>query len=526
MVDRVRELARASGDVTKHAMIARDLSGATGLPVTKLGLPPPATLADPPKGSIAVTPRIHEIADEAILAIAPAVFQRNGVLAEVVKTERTFIYDLDASRILDLMSANSKFHRVDDKGAVEIAPPIMIASLLQSRRTHPAKVRILEAVTTAPIFLADGSILQQRGYNAQARVFLEPSVAVMVPDDPTLDDARAAVAVFADLLSDFKFAEPADFSSWLAGLLSPLVKAATANAPCPLICVSASTPGAGKTLLLDVIARIVTGGAAEVRPYNPRDPGEWGKRLTAFIKAASPVSVFDNCNGPIGDEGLDRLITSSTWSDRILGASEAPPLPNVTTWFATGNNIEPHGDTVRRVLMVRIEVDVERPQERKGFRYDPLVDHAERNRSELLSAALTILRAYHVAGCPAQALPSWGSFTAWSTLVRGALVWAGCADPFETQRRAALDPNEPENEAHDFWIDIVEQSADGTTGAIVIEAARRDAQTVLGMREPMTPYSLKKFIGRFIDKPRAGKRIRRDVDRRRNQTRYIVEEIS
>src|SRR5262249_24387762 len=158
-------------------------------------------------------------------------------------------------------------------------------------------------------------------------------------------------------------------------------------------------------------------------------------------------------NGPIGsDEGLCSLITSSAWSDRILGASEAPPLPNVTTWMATGNNIQPVGDMVRRVLMVRVIVDVERPQERTGFKRAELAEHCLEHRASLLSGALVILRAYHLAGRPDQKLATWGSFTTWSGLVRGALVWAGCEDPYLTQQRTAADANEPENEAHDFWI--------------------------------------------------------------------------
>lgn len=525
MLDRVRELAALSGDPAKRAVIERELASATGLGARALALPAPETHAEVkiPSGTIEVTTLLHEVADKSIDAIAPHVFQRNGVLCEVVKTERTFIYDLETARIQDLMSRASKFVRVDDKGTVTQAAPERVAALLYSRRTHP-KVRVLEAVTTAPVFLADGSILHTRGYNAQSRVFLEPSVAVDVPDEPTREDAYAAASLFADLLRDFNFASPADFSSWLAALLSPLVKAATGNAPSPLVCISASSAGSGKTLLAEVISRVVTGNSVENRPYNPRDPAEWGKRLTAFVKAASPVSVFDNANGAFGDEGLDRLITSSTWSDRILGASDAPPLPNVTTWLATGNNIEPIGDTVRRCLMVRIEVKTERPQERTGFKYHPLDEYAGEHRSELLSAALTILRAFHCAGRPAQRLPSWGSFTAWSALVRGALVWTGLADPFETQRRASMDLNEPENQAHDFWIEVVEHS-DGLAASIVKMANQMDAQTVLGARDSITAFTLKKFIGKFVDKPRAGRRIRREIDGKRNQTLYHVEMI-
>jgi len=518
LIEDVRELARVSADPSKRAVIERDLSAATGIAGRSLALPPPTVSRAPvTAGEIEVTTRIHEVADKSIAAISGKVFQRNGVLCEVVKQERTFISDLETARIQDLMSAASKYVRADEKlGTVAQVAPIAAATILCARRTH--SVRVLEAVTTAPVFLADGSILQARGYNAAARVFLEPSVAVDVPDDPSQDDARAAVSVFARILGGYSFASPADFSSWLAALLSPLVKAATANAPAPLFCISASSPGAGKTLLADVIAQIITGGRnVENSPYNPRDIAEWGKRLTSFVKAAAAVRAFDNVT-TLGDENLDRLLTASIWSDRILGGSESPPLPIVTTWLATGNNIEPRGDTVRRVLMVRLEVLSERPQERDGWAYDLAGGYALKHRGELLSAALTILRAFHVAGRPPQSLPSWGSFSDWSHLIRGALVWAGCADPFLTQRRASLELNEPENEAHDFWIGIIDGS-DGLAGTIAATANKRDAQSALGLRETITSHTLPNLLRRFIDKPRGGRRIRRD------RGTYVVEAL-
>lgn len=523
----VRECARLCDDWAKHEAIKGEAK-VLGVGVKGLDLPDPENLPkDPlPEGSVLVTPKLSKIADDATKVLAPNVFARNGALCEVVKAERTFVADLKPARIRDLLSAGASWvRRADDGGIVEQAPPPEVCEVLHARRTHPVPLRVIEAVTTAPIFLADGSILQTRGYNTQARVFLEPSVHVDVPDEPSQNDARWAVRQFVDLLRDFRFASRADFSSWFAGLLTPLVKAATGNAPAPLFCVSASTPGAGKSLLTEVVANIVTGGNAEIRPYNPRDPGEWGKRLTSFVKAASPVSVFDNVNGPIGDEGLDRLITSSTWSDRILGASDAPPLPNVSAWWATGNNIEPIGDTVRRVLMVRIEVDVERPQERTGFKYPELARHALEHRGDFLSAALTVLRAYHVAGRPSQSLPTWGSFQAWSDLVRGACVWAGLPDPFETQRRASAELNEPENEQHDFWISVVDDSIDGLPTSVISVANSRNAEGVLGLRDPITTFTLKKFIARFVDKPRGGRRIRRERDPK-GQVRYAVQRIT
>lgn len=528
VLPKVRELAALIEDPAQHGSLAAELSAATGLGVKQLELPParglPTVRAALKPGEIEFTPRLAEVADLATVAIKPHLFQRQGVLCEVVSPDRTFISDLDPSRILDLMSRSSKWVRKDkDKGLVETVAPLAIAQILHSRRTHK-EVRLLDAVTTAPIFLEDGEILRDEGYNATARVWLKPNVTVDVPESPTHADARTALEYFHDLLSDVRFATPADFATWLCAVLSPLTKAATKNAPVPLICVSASTAGAGKSLLADLAARIVTGLPAEIRPYNPRDPGEWGKRITSFVKAASPISVFDNVNGAFGDETIDRLITSPSWSDRILGASEAPPLPNVSVWMATGNNIEPVGDTARRCALIRLEVLEDRPQERRGFKRSDLPGFATDNRALYLSQALTILRAYHCAGRPDMGLPTWGSFTVWSDLVRNALVWAGAADPYETQQRIQGGANESDDDAHAFWISVVEEcGADASPAAVAARANSRDASTVLGTRESLSPFSLSKFLAKFIDRPRHGKRIRKaTVDR---QTLYSVERV-
>ncbi len=147
----------------------------------------------------------------------------------------------------------------------------------------------------------------------------------------------------------------------------------------------------------------------------------------------------------------------------------------------------------------------------------------QENRSDYLSAALTILRAFHVAGRPDQRISPWGSFTAWSKLVRGALVWAGLPDPIITQRRVSADGNEVDNDAHDFWLAIID-GTDGLASTICAAANASNAREVLNLREMVTPYLLKKMLHRFVDKPRAGKRIRRDRAGA-SAAIYFVEEI-
>lgn len=523
----IRQLAEGVDPIVAE-QIQIEWQSTTGAGVRALALPR-ATVAgssEIPAGAIEVTVRVDDVADKATAAIREQVFQRNGVLCEVAPFDKaTLIFDLKTARIQDLMSRSTPYVRKDKEGVTPVAPPIAVAQIIHERRIHK-DVREIDAVVTSPIFLADGTVLQKEGYNKTARIYLKPSVKVAVPDAPTLDDAREAVRVFHRMLSGFRFVERADFSSWLAALLTPLVKAAIGNAPAPMLCISAASPGAGKTLLAAVIAQIINGQGLETSSYS-HEPPELEKRITAIVLRASTLGVFDDLNGRFGpDEVLDRMLTSSIWANRLLGGNDIPPLPNVPTWIATGNNIEPCGATVRRIMMCKIEVTEENPSERSGFAYDLEGGYALAHRAELLSAALTILRAYHVAGRPAQTLPGWGSFSTWSQLVRNAIVWTGLADPHVTQRRAQATMNDAERDAHDFWIGTVEAAVDGAPGSIAALANSRDAQGVLGAREIFTTNSLHKWIHRFVDRPRGGKRIRREFNEKTQATRYYVEAIT
>jgi hypothetical protein len=94
----------------------------------------------------------------------------------------------------------------------------------------------------------------------------------------------------------------------------------------------------------------------------------------------------------------------------------------------TGNNVMLKGDAHRRVMYCRLKSSEENPEYRQDFVYPNLLAHIRDNRGKLLAAGLTILRGFCVAGRPDQGIKPWGSYEAWSALVRNAVVWAGQQD--------------------------------------------------------------------------------------------------
>lgn len=81
----------------------------------------------------------------------------------------------------------------------------------------------------------------------------------------------------------------------------------------------------------------------------------------------------------------------------------------------------------------QLQVD---PEERDDFRHPDLLGYVTANRPTLAVDALTIIRAYFVAGCPQQAGPTFGSYEAWAKVIRGAIVWCGLSDPLLTRETA------------------------------------------------------------------------------------------
>ena len=135
----------------------------------------------------------------------------------------------------------------------------------------------------------------------------------------------------------------------------------------------------------------------------------------------------------LGGPALDMALTTGRVKDRVFQSQRSIDLPLRAVWIATGNNVQPGDDTTRRILPIRLESPEENPEDREGFKHPVLLGWVRQERQRLAVAGLTILRAYVAAGKPKQGLKPWGSFEAWSDLIRESIVWAGLPDPAETR---------------------------------------------------------------------------------------------
>jgi hypothetical protein len=441
----------------------------------------------PKRPRIVVTTDEHLVNDQAVAALAGdrEIYTRGFALVTVQScggATRRFNRPPGSPRICEVPQAQLRERltrqaewvkeRVDRGGEVfyvPVNPPDWSVAAVVARAVWPG-IRPLEAVVESPILRPDGTVLDAPGYDEATGLVYRPNGRFpAVPVRPTLADAREAVAVLLDLVLEFPFETTAHQTAWLAAALTPLARFAISG-PTPLFLLDATAPGSGKGLLADVIAVIATGRFMPRTAY-PDGDEEMRKRITAVALAGDRLMLLDNVASSLGSAALDAALTGTTWRDRILGRSEmTAELPLLTTWYATANNITLRGDIVRRVIPIRLEPQVERPDEQTGFKYPRLLAHVAENRSALVSAGLTILRAYAAAGCPDQELTPFGSFEGWSDLVRSAIVWALGEDPCAV--RKGLVDEDSETLARRALVEGWAELPDGKDGLAAAEAIR------------------------------------------------------
>ncbi|HZT72896.1 MAG TPA: hypothetical protein VE996_04525 [Terriglobales bacterium] len=306
------------------------------------------------------------------------------------------------------------------------------------------RLPVLAGVIAAPIMRGDGTILRSAGYDAATGLYLAGNGWPTIPSAPTGLDAHHALAVLVAPFAEFPFVEPEDRSVLLAAILTALQRRLLPAAP--MFGFSAPAKRTGKSLLAEAVGIIATGQPAPAMAVSS-DREETRKAVVSILREGHSIVNLDNMDHPLGSADLARAITQGEYADRLLGESKLLLLPTNLTWLATGNNLAFRGDLAVRALLCRLDAQAERPEER-SFTIANLKAHIAAHRAELIAAALTILRAYHVAGRPAQNLPPWGGFEEWSGLIRSALVWLGEADPCASRQHVIEDdPDREQAEA-------------------------------------------------------------------------------
>src|SRR5690606_14135287 len=112
---------------------------------------------------------------------------------------------------------------------------------------------VLRGLTRAPTLDRDGEVVQRPGYDPSTQLYLDfaESAFPPVPEQPTREEAKAALERLDHVLRGFPFASEADRSVALSAFLTGLVRRSLRTAP--LHGFDAPTAGTGKSLLAETV---------------------------------------------------------------------------------------------------------------------------------------------------------------------------------------------------------------------------------------------------------------------------------
>lgn len=430
--DRALEQASDPRNAMCHITIVREAEAAP--PIVAEAAPPvePRALIRVAPGEL--TSQV-DAAEAALIAAAVGLYQRAGALVRLGwvadgDTETLRVVPVDETHLLELIGRVADFVKYDarTKADVPTSCPRDVARAYLSRGGLEWRLPHLAGVIGNATLRADGTMLDIPGHDPETCLFLDDAECpAWCLHEPTLVDAQDAAETLDELLAEFPFVGPADEAVAVAAILTAVIRRSLPAAP--LFAFTAPTPGTGKSLLVDLIAMIATGAPASGFSWSD-DQHENRKQLDAALLESRAMINLDNVTAPLGGDRLNQVLTQATASVRVLGESKTVEVPCGAFITANGNNLAIAADLTRRTMLCSMDAKLERPEQR-AFKANPLA-MVKANRAKYVSAALTILRAYHVAGRPAVFGPL-GSFDAWSGWVRGALVWLDYADPVASQ---------------------------------------------------------------------------------------------
>jgi hypothetical protein len=297
---------------------------------------------------------------------------------------------------------------------------------------------ILRGLSYTPLLTKTGEVITQPGYHKGTGYLLQfDPTDYSLKENPTKEDAIAAILTLKDLLSEFCFKTDVDRSAALSLLLTAISRKLYPLAP--LHAVNAHQPGTGKGTLINLACILATGNKEAGAASFTDNEEEMSKKVLSILLSGTPIVNIDNVDRRLGGGTLERVLTAEFYKDRILGVSKNAVCSTQVLWTANGNNLAFTTDMTRRTVLIELDAGMESPETRTFSR--DIEAYTLEHRGKLVSAALTVLQAYLKAGSPVPTdadgntinPPPLGSFGGWDAVVRRALLWLGESDPVQSQ---------------------------------------------------------------------------------------------
>jgi putative DNA primase/helicase len=298
------------------------------------------------------------------------------------------------------------------------------------------RVPPLHYFSYTPMFNRELKLIDVAGYNSDCGAY------ITLPSDYDSDmPIEKAWDLLDDWLADFPWEAESDKTHALAYVLTWLLRDAI-EGPIPLTRFEAPTRGTGKSLAAFILNVILNPNPVIIRMDRFDEPA-FAKLITAALVKQPPAIMLDNAES-LRSMTLKLILTTMTYTDRILGESRIVTLPIRNNWAVTLNNPVVDPEIFRRSVRSRLNAKMENPEIRNTWRHPHLISYTFANRGPLLSAFVAVAK-FGIANPKKGNYPTLGMYESWCAVLAPILAaseYLGFLENREEDRESTQESDE------------------------------------------------------------------------------------
>ena len=358
----------------------------------------------------------------------PTLFRQGSAIVQIEIGARTEVWPLDVDRLRLVVARSMTCVASQKRGNDFVDAPKhpnhdILATLLKSPELR-SYLPELDGLSCSPVLTPTGEVQIKRGYDPRTRMILTTDAFKSLDlTPPDKENVRAAIQYIDDeLLVDFPFDSDASRANAYAVLLTGLIRPCLSETS-PLFLLDAPTRGSGKSFLATAVAMLASDHFA-LKPWPSFNEEEREKVFNSLLRANYTHIILDNVSYKVVSSSLDSILTSKTPVGRLLGSTTIQTFVNNAVWMMTANNAELGGDLASRSVLIKLDAQAERPEERT-FKHTDLLAFVKTERVTLLTSVLTLVRHWIAEGKPAYSGTERHRMAGWCSMVGGILETAG-----------------------------------------------------------------------------------------------------
>jgi hypothetical protein len=307
-------------------------------------------------------------------------------------------------------------------GDAQSLPPARLMNALLAGDYLRQHLPVIRHYTRRPIFDEDFRLLCP-GWHAEQGVLVHgPDIIPRLTEPSHSPEAPACdrlPPLLRRLLAGFCWSGDADLTNAVGLLLTGFLANHFVDNAKPVGIIDGNQRGLGKTLLCQVIGRVLDDAVPAPLPL-ARDE-ELEKKLGAQLRASRSSIIFlDNVRERIESALLEQKILSPVLSYRILGQSSNIERPNTYLWLITSNMTSGTEDLINRGVCVQLHHEGN-PRERAFA--ENLLEFAGKHRLAILGELAGMVQRWIDAGKPPGRQKH--RCTRWAQVIGGILTHAG-----------------------------------------------------------------------------------------------------